>query len=195
MTPTFFKTSAEFRRWLRAHHDSARELWVGFHTKASGRPSLSWPESVDEALCFGWIDGVRKSLEEHSYVIRFTPRMPGSTWSLVNTRRAQQLIEAGRVMPAGLNAFNARDPARSGVDSFEQREHARFTAEQERRFKSNKPAWAFFQAQPAGYRKVATFWVASAKQEATRARRLQQLIDDSAAGLRIGLLRRPARQE
>lgn len=190
MKPTFFETPALFRRWLKEHHNTASELWVGFHKKASGRPSITWPQSVDEALCFGWIDGVRKRLDDESYVIRFTPRKPRSTWSVVNTRRAQELLDAGRMRPAGVRAFEARDAARSGVYSFEQRDQATLSPEQDKQFRADKRAWAFFQAQPPGYRKVAVFWVVSARQEATRARRLQTLIDDSAAGRRIGPLRR-----
>lgn len=195
MKPTFFATPAEFRRWLKHHHESAAELWVGFHKKGSGRPSITWPESVDEALCFGWIDGVRKRIDDDSYVIRFTPRKPGSTWSLVNTRRAEDLIASGRMQPTGRRTFEQRDPARSGVYSFEQREHAKLTPAQETQFKANRQAWTFFQSQPPGYRKIAVFWVVSAKQEATRARRLQLLINDSAAGQRIGLLRRQTGKE
>lgn len=195
MQATFFETPANFRRWLKKHHETATELWVGFHKKASGRPSITWPESVDEALCFGWIDGIRKKLDEESYVIRFTPRQPRSTWSAVNTRRVTELIEAGRMQPAGLRAFERRDPARSGVYSFEQREHAKLSPSQEKQFRAHKTAWAFFQAQPPGYRKIVTFWVTSAKQEATRERRLQLLIRDSAAGRRIGLLQREPAKE
>src|SRR5512143_708437 len=117
MTPTFFATPAGFRRWLPRHHARASELWVGFHKKGSGTPTITWPESVDEALCFGWIDGVRKRIDADSYVIRFTPRKPGSTWSLVNTRRAEELIANGRMQPTGRRAFELRDPARSGVYS------------------------------------------------------------------------------
>ena len=195
MQPTFFETPAAFRRWLQRHHKSATELWVGFYKKGTGRPSLTWPESVDEALCFGWIDGIRKRLDDAAYVIRFTPRKPGSTWSTVNTRKAEELILARRMRPAGQRAFDARDPVRSGVYSFEQREHAKLTPRQERQFKANKRAWVFFAAQPPGYRKIAAFYVTSAKQEATKARRLKILIDDSAAGQRIGLLRRPTGKE
>lgn len=191
MRTSFFETPEDFRRWLQRHHKSATELWVGFYKKATGRPSMTWPESVDEALCFGWIDGIRKRLDEDSYVIRFTPRKHDSTWSTVNTRKAEALIRARRMQPAGRRAFEARDPVRSGVYSFEQREHAKLTPEQEQQFRSNKRAWAFFAAQPPGYRKIALFYVTSAKQETTRARRLKILIDDSAAGQRIGLLRRP----
>jgi uncharacterized protein YdeI (YjbR/CyaY-like superfamily) len=188
--PTFFSTPAEFRRWLEEHHVSVPELWVGFYKKGTGRPSITWPESVDEALCFGWIDGIRKRLDEESYVIRFTPRKGRSGWSTVNTRRIKQLMKEGRVRPAGLRAFEARDLKKSGVYSFEQRTQAKLDAAAEKRFKANKDAWRFFQAQPPGYRKLTIFWVTSAKREETRARRLETLIADSEAGRRIGLLRR-----
>lgn len=188
--PRFFATPRDFRGWLEKHHADTPELWVGFYRKDSGRPSITWPESVDEALCVGWIDGLRKRVDEHSYMIRFTPRKADSIWSAVNTKRAQHLIGEGRMRPAGLSAFEGRDPKRTNLYSFEQRHAARFDPALERRFKSNARAWAFFQSQPDGYRRVATFYVMSAKQEATRLRRLDTLIRDSAAGLRIGLLRR-----
>ena len=188
--PTFFPTPAAFRRWLEAHHASAQELWVGFYKKDSGRPSITWPESVDEALCFGWIDGIRKKLDEERYVIRFTPRQSRSGWSTVNTRRINELIKEGRVRPAGLKAFEARDEEKSGVYSFEQRTEAKLDRAAEERFRRNKEAWRFFQSQPPGYRRLTTWWVVSAKREETRARRLEVLIADSAAGRRIALLRR-----
>ena len=191
MTPTFFEAPAEFRRWLKDHHATASELWVGFHKKGSGRPSLTWPESVDEALCFGWIDGIRKSLGDDSYAIRFTPRRKGSTWSTVNTRRVAELIRDGRMQPAGMKAFDARDPVRSGIYSFERRQPATLDAAALKRFKANRPAWRFWESQPPGYRKTATHWVVSAKRDETRAKRLATLIEDSAAGLRIAQLRRP----
>lgn len=191
MQPTFFATPADFRQWLQAHHQTERELLVGFYKKGSGRPSITWPESVAEALCFGWIDGVRKSIDDESYTIRFTPRKRGSIWSAVNMRLAEELIRDGRMQPAGLAAWEARDPARSAVYSFEQKEAAQLTPEMEARFRENAQAWKFWEAQPPGYRKTATHYVMSAKREDTRARRLQTLIDDSAAGRRIGLLRRP----
>ena len=190
MKPTFFATPADLRRWLKRHHKSADELLVGFYKKGSGRPSITWPESVDEALCYGWIDGVRRSLDDQSYTIRFTPRRPGSNWSLINIRKVEALIRGGRMEPAGLEAFEARDEAKSGVYSFEQRENAKLEAKAEAEFKANRAAWRFFQAQPAGYRKIAIFFVVSAKREETRERRLQTLIADSAAGRRIGLLNR-----
>ena len=190
MQPIFFATPADLRRWLMRHHASDRELLVGFYKKASGRPSLTWAESVDEALCFGWIDGVRRTIDADSYSIRFTPRTKGSTWSNVNTRRATDLIRQGRMQPAGLQAFEARDPAKAGTYSFEQRSKARLSAAGEARFRANADAWRFFETQPAGYRRTALWWVVSAKQDATRERRLLTLIADSAAGRRIGPLRR-----
>jgi uncharacterized protein YdeI (YjbR/CyaY-like superfamily) len=190
MPPLFFASAAGFRRWLMQHHASERELWVGFYKKGSRRASITWPESVDEALCFGWIDGVRKTLDEQSYMIRFTPRKKGSIWSDVNTRRAQALVRSGRMQPPGLRAFKARDPEKAGRYSFEQRPAPQLGEAAEARFRANAEAWRFFQSQPPGYRKIATWWVVSAKQESTRERRLQILIDDSAAGRRIGPLRR-----
>src|SRR5688572_12410851 len=187
MKPTFFATPADLRRWLKKHHQSADELLVGFHKKGSGRPSITWPESVDEALCFGWIDGVRRSLDDERYTIRFTPRRPGSNWSLINIRKAEALIRGGRMEAAGLEAFEARDEAKSGVYSFEQRENAKLDPKAEAKFKANRAAWRFFQAQPPGYRKVAIFYVTSAKREETRAKRLNILIEHSAAGQRIGI--------
>ena len=187
MEPVFFATPADFRRWLGKHHRSAAELLVGFYKKGSGRPSITWPESVDEALCFGWIDGVRRSLDDESYTIRFTPRRPGSNWSLINIRKVEALIRDGRMKPAGLEAFNARDEAKSGVYSFEQRENAKLDRKAEAKFKANRAAWKFFQAQPPGYRKIAAFYVMSAKREETRAKRLNILIEHSAAGQRIGI--------
>ena len=189
ISPTFFPTPADFRRWLAEHHDSERELWVGFYKKGTGRPSITWPESVDEALCFGWIDGLRKSVDVEAYMIRFTPRRTGSNWSKVNLERAAALIAEGRMAPAGMAAYEAYDLERSGRYSFEQDE-AHLSPEQERQFKKRRGAWAFWSAQPRGYRKQAVWWVSSAKREETRARRLATLIDDSANGLRIKELRR-----
>ena len=163
---------------------------VGFYKTHTGRPSLTWPQSVDEALCVGWIDGVRHRVDEERYTIRFTPRRQGSIWSLVNIRRVRALMKAGRIRPAGLKAFEARRPDRSAVYSFEQRTSATFGEAEVRRFRANRAAWRFFEAQPPGYRRVATFFVMSAKREETRVRRLERLIADSANGLRIGPLRR-----
>ena len=188
-TPTFFATSALFRQWLRKNHRSASELWVGFHKRGTGRPSITWPESVDQAICFGWIDGVRKSLDSESYVIRFTPRKARSIWSEVNSRRAQELTRLGLMQPAGTRAFARREVNKTNRYSFE-REHVTLNAIQKRTFRANRRAWQFFQSQPPWYRKITTWWVVSAKQEQTRQRRLATLISDSRAGRRIAPLRR-----
>jgi uncharacterized protein YdeI (YjbR/CyaY-like superfamily) len=181
--PRFFRNPREWRRWLEQNHAKADELWVGYHKKATGKPSLTWAESVDEALCFGWIDGIRKSVGDESYKIRFTPRRAGSNWSLVNTKRVKELTELGLMHPAGAAVFAARKS--SGNYSYEQRKAAVFTPAQERRFRASKPAWEFFQKQPPSYRQLATWWVISAKRDDTRDRRLARLIDDSAAGRRF----------
>ena len=193
MDPTFFATPAAWRAWLARHHATAAELWVGFYKRGSGRPSITWPESVDQALCYGWIDGVRRSLGEESYVIRFTPRRPGSTWSKINLQRVGELEALGRMQPAGLAAHSARTAAKSGIYAYEQRDQARLTPEQERAFKRNRKAWTYFRAEAPWYRRTATYWVVSAKREETRVKRLATLIADSAAGRRIGQLDRPAR--
>ena len=190
MKPTFFPTPAAFRRWLRTHHRSRAELWVGFHKKSSGRRSITWPESVNEALCFGWIDGIRKKLDDNSYVIRFSSRRRGSNWSAVNTRQARALIRAGRMTSRGLEAFKARDPRRSKQASYERGTDPTLDRTLQARFEANRAAWRFFLSQPPGYRRMAIWFVMSAKLVATRARRLQTLIDDSAAGLRLTPLRR-----
>jgi uncharacterized protein YdeI (YjbR/CyaY-like superfamily) len=183
--PIFFAAPNEFRDWLAQHHASATELWVGFHRKATGRPSMTWPESVDEALCVGWIDGLRKSVNESSYMIRFTPRKTTSSWSLVNMARVAELTRDGRMQPTGLKAFAERAEAKSGIYAYEQRKHAALDAESEREFRRNRKAWKFFEAQPAGYRKTAAWYVISAKQAATRRKRLVRLISDSEAGRRL----------
>ena len=185
----FFAKPAEFRTWLKANHARADELWVGYHKRSTGIPSMTWPESVDQALCYGWIDGIRRTVDADRYANRFTPRRAGSTWSVVNTKRAHELIAIGEMRPAGRAAFEARDPAKTREYSFE-RDAASFTAEQERAFRADREAWLFFQAQPPSYRKTVTYWVVSARQEATRVKRLATLIADSAAGLRIAQLRR-----
>ena len=185
MQITFFKSPGEFRKWLEKHHATARELWVGYYKKGSGKPSMTWPESVDEALCFGWIDGIRKSVDEDSYTIRFTPRKPGSTWSSVNIKRVQELSEKGLMQPAGLEAFAARKEYRSGIYSYEQRGD-QLPEPYAAGLRKNKAAWDFFQAQPPSYRKAAYWWVVGAKKEETRLKRLEQLIEASAGGRRIG---------
>jgi uncharacterized protein YdeI (YjbR/CyaY-like superfamily) len=184
LKPKFFKTPADFRKWFEAHHVSAPELWVGFYKKTSGKPSITWPQSVDEALCFGWIDGIRKSIDDVSYKIRFTPRQSRSTWSAVNIKRAQQLIDQGLVRPAGLKAFAAREENRSGIYSYEQRT-PELPNQYGKKLKKDLAAWKFFQAQPPSYRKAANWYVLSAKKEETRLKRLDALIEYSAKGQRI----------
>lgn len=187
--PTFFATPVEFRQWLKKNHASSAELWVGFHKKGTGRPSVTWPESVDQALCFGWIDGLRMSFDAESYMIRFTPRKPTSTWSAVNTKRARELIRLGLMQPAGTKTFERRDVKKSNRYSFEQKS-VKMETSHEKKFRINARAWEFFQSQPPSYRRTAMWWVLSAKQEATRQRRLATLISDSEAGRRIAPLRR-----
>ena len=184
----FFKTPADFRKWLEANHEKARELWVGFYKKGT-KPSITWPESFSEALCFGWIDGVRKSVDESSYTIRFSPRKPGSVWSAINIRTAKALIEEGRMYPVGLRAFEARKENRSGIYSYENRPQT-LPATYEKKLRKNPAAWKTFQAQPPWYRRTVTWWVVSAKKEETRLKRLDQLIEDSAKGLTLPQLRR-----
>jgi uncharacterized protein YdeI (YjbR/CyaY-like superfamily) len=190
--PRFFPDPQAWRRWLEAHHDGAAELWVGFYKKGSGRPSITWPEAVDGALCFGWIDGVRKGIDGERYKIRFTPRRRGSIWSDVNVRRAAELAREGLMRPAGQAAFDARTAARSGVYAYEQRQGGTLDPAHEASFRANEAAWAFFQSRPPSYQRTAIWWVVSAKQEATRLGRLAALIDDSAHGRTIAQLTRPA---
>jgi uncharacterized protein YdeI (YjbR/CyaY-like superfamily) len=180
MEPLYFPTPADFRAWLQKHHAKEQELLVGFHKKSSGEPSITWPESVDAALCFGWIDGVRRNVDATRYSIRFTPRRQGSIWSKINIDRVQALIELGLMRPAGLKAFEKRTAERSAIYSYEQRHHATLGEVYERAFRKNKRAWEFFQTQAPSYRQVVTYWVISAKQEETRLRRLTTLIDASA---------------
>jgi uncharacterized protein YdeI (YjbR/CyaY-like superfamily) len=195
MEPTFFATSSEFRAWLEKHHDSASELWVGFYKKGTGLPSMTWQEAVDQALCFGWIDGIRKRVDGSSYTNRFTPRKRNSNWSAINIKRAGELIASGSMHPAGLAAFEARPDDDGARYSYEQRHSARLEAEQEDRFRADEKAWEFFQAQTPSYRKTAIWWVVSAKREATREKRLATLIKDSSQGQRIGLLSPRRRDE
>jgi uncharacterized protein YdeI (YjbR/CyaY-like superfamily) len=185
--PTFFATPAAFRRWLARHHASRAFVWIGFWKKASGNKGITYAEAVDEALCFGWIDGLVHSFDDRAYKQRFTPRKAGSIWSAINIAKAERLKKAGRMEKGGLAAFEGRDPKRAGLYSFENKP-AEFSPAVEKRFRANKAAWRFFAAQPPGYRRVATFWVMSAKQEATRERRLARLIEDSGAGNRLASL-------
>jgi uncharacterized protein YdeI (YjbR/CyaY-like superfamily) len=189
--PLYFATPEEFRAWLAANHATARELWVGFHKVGTGRPSLTWPQSVDEALCAGWIDGIRKRVDDYSYMIRFTPRKPTSRWSAVNRKRMAELIALRRVLPAGLAAYERRSKAKSGIYSYEQRGKAKLDKAAERLFRASATAWKHFQAQAPGYRKIAVWWVVSAKKEETRQRRLAALIEACARGRRIGVMEQP----
>jgi uncharacterized protein YdeI (YjbR/CyaY-like superfamily) len=182
--PKFFKTPGSFHKWLAANHAKSKELWVGFYKKDSGKASITWPESVDEALCFGWIDGIRKSIDEDSYKIRFTPRKPTSVWSAVNIRNVAKLIKEDRMQAAGMKAFEARKENRSGIYAYEQRS-PELVEPYLGKLKQNKAAWKFFQAQPPSYRKVMNWWVVSAKREETRLKRLEQLIEESAQGKRM----------
>jgi len=179
--PTFFKTPADWRRWLARHHAHATELWVGLHKRDSGKPSITWPESVDEALCFGWIDGIRKRLNGTSYMIRFTPRKADSTWSLVNLRRVKALTKDGRMRPGGLRVFRARRPGQAGLYSFASRPQ-KLPARYLRPLRTNPPAWTYYRSRPPGYQRTVNFWILSARKEETRLKRLAQLIDDCAAG-------------
>lgn len=189
--PKFFATPEAFRAWLDAHHERETECLVGFYKRGSGKPSITWPQSVDEALSFGWIDGKRQSIDEISYTIRFTPRKPRSNWSAINVKRMAVLIAQGRVRPMGLAAFEKRSAERTGIYAYENRKSATLDPEAEREFRRNKKAWAYFEAEAPSYRRLATWWVVSAKREATRRSRLATLIDDSAQGRRIPSQRGP----
>ena len=181
MTPLFFATQDEFRKWLEANHDKESALIVGFYKVNSGKPSMTWSESVDQALCFGWIDGVKHSIDQDSYQIRFTPRKKNSIWSAVNIKKIEGLIEKGLMRNAGLVSFNHRTEDKSKIYSFEN-EEVKFSPELEAIFKSNKAAWDYFQSLAPTYRKPSSNWVMSAKQEATRLKRLHELIADSEKG-------------
>jgi uncharacterized protein YdeI (YjbR/CyaY-like superfamily) len=178
MEPVFFKRPAEFRKWLKQHHSKETELLVGFYKTATGKPSMTWAESVEEALCFGWIDGVRKSMGEESYTIRFTPRKSTSIWSDVNIKKMAELQEQGRMTPAGLAAFSHRTEAKSRIYSHEQQEPEVLKPAYEKRFKANSRAWAYWQTTPPSYKKRLVHWVMGAKQEATQLSRLEKVIGE-----------------
>ena len=181
----FFATPEAFRAWLAEHHQSSTELWVGFFRKDSGERSITWSEAVDEALCVGWIDGVRKRLDERRHVIRFTPRKTRSTWSMVNVARVAELTRLGRMRPEGLAAFEKRTAERTGTYTYEQPAPAVLDAAAERTFRASAVAWEFFQAQAPSYRRTIIGWVASAKREETRQKRLAAIIEASAQGRRL----------
>jgi uncharacterized protein YdeI (YjbR/CyaY-like superfamily) len=181
----FFASPEEFRAWLEEHHERESEVFVGYWKKHTGKPSLTWSQAVDEALCFGWIDGVLRRVDDERHVQRFTPRKPASNWSAVNIAKVEQMRAEGRMRPAGEAAFARRRDDKSGVYSYEQRHKAALEPEQEERFRANAAAWEFWSASPPSYRTMATWWVVSAKKPETRERRLAQLIADSAAGRRL----------
>jgi len=185
-----FATAEAFRSWLEEHHAKASELWVGFYKKGTGRPSITWSEAVDQALCFGWIDGVRRSIDDQTYANRFTPRQARSTWSAVNIDRVRKLGEAGLMHPAGIEAFSRRADERSAIYSHEQRHNPTLDDNLAAEFRANSEAWCYFESQPPSYRKAAIWWIISAKKDETRRRRLATLIADSSQGRRIPPLRR-----
>jgi uncharacterized protein YdeI (YjbR/CyaY-like superfamily) len=187
--PIFFDSPEAFYAWLEKHHDTRTEVWVGYRKKHTGKQSLTWSQAVDQALCFGWIDGVLKSIDEDAHRQRFTPRKPASNWSKVNVDKVARLVAEGKMRPAGIAAFERRSADGSGVYSFERDDEAAFEPDQEKRLRANKQAWEFWEAQPPSYRRTATHWVTSGKKQDTRDKRLNELIDDSANGLRIKQLR------
>jgi uncharacterized protein YdeI (YjbR/CyaY-like superfamily) len=184
MDATFFSSPAEFRAWLEENHESVSEIWVGYYKKATGKPTLTWSQAVDEALCFGWIDGKLQRIDDERHRQRFTPRRPRSNWSAVNIAKVAELREQGRMTPAGEAAFAARRDDRSEL-TYERRHEAAFDADQETAFRADEAALRWFNDEPASYRQMATFWVVSAKRPETRARRLASLIECSAEGRRV----------
>jgi len=187
MQPKFFTVAKQFRQWLERNHDSATELLVGFHKKSSGKESITYAEALDEALCFGWIDGVRKSLNETSYTIRFTPRKPRSIWSLVNVKHVERLQKEKRMHSAGLDAFARRDPKRTGIYAFENAP-LQLSSQYEKMFRQNKTAWDVFEQHPPSAKKTVIFWIMSAKKEETQLRRLNHVIERCGKGLKVGVL-------
>ena len=188
MKPTFFKNQKELRKWFEKNHDREKEIWVGFYKKDSGKANFTWSQSVDQALCFGWIDGIRKSIDVYSYMIRFTPRNPKSNWSTINIKKINELTELGLMHPAGIEAFKKREEKRSEIHSFEQR-RIKLNKKYELKIKSNKKAWKFFQALPPSTKKQSIWWVMSAKKEETQLRRLDIIIKSSDEGKKLPLLR------
>lgn len=191
-SPLFFDSADRFGAWLEVHHESATELRVGFHKKETGRPTLTWVESVQQALCYGWIDGIRKRIDEHAYTIRFSRRKPGSIWSAVNVRHVEALLRDGRMRPAGLRAYEARRENKSTIYSYEQRS-VELPAPYARVLKQNAAARRFFESQPPGYRRTAMWWIVSARKEETRMKRLAVLLGHSARGERLPALKPPKR--
>ena len=188
MKPTFFRNQKELRKWFEKNHKNEKEIWVGFYKKDSGKANFTWSQSVDQALCFGWIDGIRKSIDEVSYRIRFTPRNPKSNWSAINIKKIKELTKLGLMHPAGIEAFKKREEKRSEVYSFEQNK-VKLSKEYELKFKSNKKAWEFFQSLPPSTKKPSVWWVMSAKKEETQLKRLDILIKSSEEGKKVPPLR------
>jgi uncharacterized protein YdeI (YjbR/CyaY-like superfamily) len=188
MKPTFFKGQNELRKWFEKNHHKEKEIWVGFYKKDSGKANYSWSQSVDQALCFGWIDGIRKSIDENSYMIRFTPRNPKSNWSTINIKKIKELTKLGLMDPAGVEAYKKREDKRSEVYSFEQ-DNVKLSKKYELIFKSSKKAWKFFQSLPPSTKKPSIWWVMSAKKEETKLRRLDILIKSSEKEEKIPPLR------
>ena len=186
--PTFFANPDDFRAWLETHHAKEQELLVGYYKKATGKRSITWEESVEEALCFGWIDGIRRRLDEEAYTVRFTPRRPNSNWSKKNIASMQRLIKEGRVQPAGLAAYEAGKAEKSSAYSFEQDREPELRSALAKMFQAQPAAWDFFQAQPPGYRRRMILWIVSAKQEATQLRRLNRVIEVSAHEKRVDMM-------
>ncbi|MBV5314563.1 MAG: YdeI/OmpD-associated family protein [Prolixibacteraceae bacterium] len=184
MSPIFFDSALSFRRWLEVHYKSEKEVLVGYYKVGTGKPTMTWSESVDEALCFGWIDGIRRSIDNESYCNRFTPRNPKSNWSAINIKKVEELIRVGKMTPAGLAAFEKRREDRSAIYSYENKPE-KLAEEMEIRFKEDEQAWDFFNSQSTSYKKTIFFWVMSAKQQATQNARLEKLIAASASRKRI----------
>jgi uncharacterized protein YdeI (YjbR/CyaY-like superfamily) len=194
MRPTFFSSPEKFRRWLEQNHDRESELLVGFHKKSSGKKSITYAEALDEALCFGWIDGVRKNLNETSYTIRFTPRKPRSIWSNVNVNHVERLKKDGRMHAAGLEVYARRDPKRTGIYAFEN-EPRQLSPAYEKIFRQNKRAWKFFEDMAPSLKKVSIFWIMTAKKEETQLRRLKHVIENSEKGVKSGVLEPKPKEE
>jgi len=184
MKPLFFPSQSDLRKWFEKNHEKEIEVYIGFYKVGSGKPSITWSQSVDEALCFGWIDGVRRSIDVYSYFIRFTPRKPTSNWSLINIKKIEELTRLGLMKPAGLKAYSKRKDHKSGIYAYEN-EKVKLKPSYEKKIKADKKAWAFFQIQAPHYKKIVTRWIMTAKQEATQIKRLNELINDCRAGLKI----------
>lgn len=189
--PIYFASPAEFRAWLAEHHERASEVFVGYYKRATGKPTMTWQESVAEALCYGWIDGIRRSIDDERYMNRFTPRRPTSNWSAVNIKAMQELIASGRAAPAGLRAFEQRREERSGIYAYENRKNAQLSTEDEATFRRNRKAWRYFERCAPSYRHTAIWHVVTAKRPDTRARRLASLIESCEQERPIGVMARP----